>query len=423
MARPLRFCQITTFYPPYSFGGDAVYVYRLVNALARRGHQVDVIHCLDSYRLFASGKTPQPLPNHPNVRIHALHSGLGPLSPLLTQQTGRPWLKTGKILRILRSRRFDIIHFHNASLFGPKALEIDPGYQAVIKLYTTHEFWLVCPMHVLWKNGDRPCDHPPCLRCTLKFHRPPQLWRYSNMLERAARCVDQFIAPSRFAIEMHRKRGFDKPFVLLPYFSPRPDDPAARADNPRSRPYFLFVGRLEKIKGLQEIIPVFRSYPQVDLLVAGTGGYEPEIHRLAQGMKNLVFLGWMSAQQLRHLYQNATALIVPSLCYEISPMVIIEGFAHGLPAIANDLGALTEIIQETHGGMNYAGPNQLQEAMDKLLTNSELRSRLGDNARRRWEQMYTEEVHLRAYFDILAETARRKFGRIPWGGDGLSETK
>ena len=41
MADPVTsFCMVTTFYPPYHFGGDALYVYRLSNALARRGHHV-----------------------------------------------------------------------------------------------------------------------------------------------------------------------------------------------------------------------------------------------------------------------------------------------------------------------------------------------------------------------------------------------
>ena len=43
MNRPLRFCMVATFYPPYHFGGDAIYVHRLANALARRGHTVIVI--------------------------------------------------------------------------------------------------------------------------------------------------------------------------------------------------------------------------------------------------------------------------------------------------------------------------------------------------------------------------------------------
>ena len=50
---PLRFCMITTFYPPYNFGGDGIFVHRLSNELARRGHHVEVIHCIDAYHLLA----------------------------------------------------------------------------------------------------------------------------------------------------------------------------------------------------------------------------------------------------------------------------------------------------------------------------------------------------------------------------------
>ena len=45
---PLSFCLVTTFYPPYHFGGDGICVYRLAQALARRGHRVDVLHSRDS---------------------------------------------------------------------------------------------------------------------------------------------------------------------------------------------------------------------------------------------------------------------------------------------------------------------------------------------------------------------------------------
>jgi hypothetical protein len=45
--------MITTFYPPYNFGGDGIFAYRLSNELAVQGHQVDVIHCKDAYTLLA----------------------------------------------------------------------------------------------------------------------------------------------------------------------------------------------------------------------------------------------------------------------------------------------------------------------------------------------------------------------------------
>jgi hypothetical protein len=51
--RPLRFAMVTTFYPPFNFGGDGIAVQRLSRALVQRGHEVTVIHDVDAYRLLA----------------------------------------------------------------------------------------------------------------------------------------------------------------------------------------------------------------------------------------------------------------------------------------------------------------------------------------------------------------------------------
>src|SRR5215212_6290190 len=101
MDRPLRFCMITTFYPPYNFGGDGIFVYRLSNELACRGHQVEVVHCTEAYRSLSNVEPTAIYPSHPNVTVHGLTSPLGPLSPLMTQQTGKPFLKSTRIRQIL----------------------------------------------------------------------------------------------------------------------------------------------------------------------------------------------------------------------------------------------------------------------------------------------------------------------------------
>src|ERR1700678_466363 len=93
VSRPLNFLHLSTFYPPYSFGGDAMQLYRLSHALAKAGHHVDVIHCVDSYHLLHPAEPTAKFAVHPNVVTHQLRSGFGSLSPLLTQQSGRPWLK------------------------------------------------------------------------------------------------------------------------------------------------------------------------------------------------------------------------------------------------------------------------------------------------------------------------------------------
>jgi hypothetical protein len=46
--------MVTTFSPPYNFGGDGMFIYRLSNALAEQGHRVEVVHCIDAYRSVAS---------------------------------------------------------------------------------------------------------------------------------------------------------------------------------------------------------------------------------------------------------------------------------------------------------------------------------------------------------------------------------
>ena len=89
----MKFCMVTTFYPPYNFGGDGIFIYRLSNELGRRGHDVDVIHCKDAYLLLQPSGPKGNYPSHPNVKVHGLKSSAGWMSPFFTQQTGSPGFK------------------------------------------------------------------------------------------------------------------------------------------------------------------------------------------------------------------------------------------------------------------------------------------------------------------------------------------
>ena len=406
--------MISIFYPPYSFGGDAVYLYRLVNSLAERGHEVDVVHCIDSYRVSGSKPLEQEFPHHPAVTLHRLKSHWGLLSPLLSQQTGRPLLKTEKLRTILLSKKFDVVHFHNISLFGPGVLTLAPDYQDYVKIYTMHEHWLICPMHVLWKNNRRLCDEPTCFTCTLAFGRPPQLWRYTNLLPKSLESVDAFISPSRFTRDMHYRRGFSRPIEVIPHFVPEPSADSHPPEAPHPRPYFLFVGRLEKIKGLQEVIPAFRGYAGADLLIAGGGNYEGELRSQAAGMENVVFLGPVGQERLRALYRDAIAALVPSVCYEVFGLTIIEAFAQKTPAIVNALGALPESVEESGGGLVYGSRSQLIEAMERIRTDPSLRQELGEKGYQAYLMRWREGPHLESYFRLLETVALKKFGSIPW---------
>jgi glycosyltransferase involved in cell wall biosynthesis len=409
MDRPLRFCMIATFYPPYNFGGDGIFVHRLSNELARRGHRVDVIHCKDAYRLVAGREPSGGYDNHPNVTVHGLESPFGFLSPLATQQTGFPFFKSAEIRRLLE-QDFDVIHYHNISLLGPKVLEYGRG----VKLYTMHEYWLVCPTHVLFRFNRAACIEPHCFLCTLTYKRPPQWWRYFGLLNAAAKHVDSFIAPSRFSKEKHQQMGFTPPIVHLAPFIPADDDPRPAADDfgaSGARPYFLFVGRLEKLKGLQTLIPIFQRYGKAELRIAGSGSYERELWRLAGGSDNIHFLGHVAEHQLRRLYRQAVAVIMPSICFETFGQVIIEAFSQKTPAIVRNLGAMPEPIQESGGGFIYNTDAELIDAMDALLMDGSRRSTMGLGGYQAYLRNWTTEAHMQRYFDLIEEITEAKATR------------
>ncbi len=344
----LRFAMVTTFYPPFCFGGDAIYVRSLAHSLARHGHTVDVLHDVDAFHALGGSADLLPLEEPEGVRVHALRSRSALLSCLATQQLGHPVVHRRQIRQLLETHDFDVIHFHSVSLVGGPGIL---AYGDAIKLYTAHEHWLVCPTHVLWRHGRELCDERQCFSCVLRHRRPPQLWRRAGLLERKSRHVDAFLSPSRFSADKHAAFGFERELQVMPLFLP--DEPAApEPDGPgddASRPFFLFVGRLEKIKGLQEVIPLFGKDAPADLWIAGRGEYEPELRRLARG-HSVRFLGMRSPGQLRSLYTRTLALLAPSLCYEVFPMVVLEAFRDGAPVVARRRGPYPEMIEHSGGG-------------------------------------------------------------------------
>lgn len=403
--RPLRFCMITTFYPPYNFGGDGIYVQRLSNELARRGHSVTVIHSLDAYYLQAPRAPAQTPPAHPNVTVHGLAGPAKFLSSLVTQQTGVPLMHAARIQAILR-QGFDVINYHNVSLVGgAQVLTYGKG----IKLYTLHEYWLVCQTHVLFRDNRAACVEPACVRCSLVYRRPPQWWRSSSLLRRAIQHVDAFIAPSRFCRDAHLQRGLAAPITHLPFFVPDADLAPLHETIP---PYFLFVGRLEKLKGLQTLIPIFRNYARARLVIAGTGSMTNHLRELAQGSPTIQFLGRVTGAELRTLYRNAVALIIPSLCYEAFPTVMLEAFQQRTPAIVRDLGAMPEMIADSGGGVVYQTEPELIAAMERLLEDTVYREQLAMQGYTMYQRNWTAEIHLGRYLALIEKLAAERQRRI-----------
>jgi glycosyltransferase involved in cell wall biosynthesis len=406
--RPLRFLFVATFYPPYSFGGDGISVRRMARALVARGHEVTVVYDQDAYLSLAKSAPNDAEAGGDGVRTVALKSSLGILSSLLAHQTGRAVVHGRKLASLVRDIKPDVIWHNNVSLMGAPGIL---GLEAPLRVYEAHEHWLVCPTHVLWRYGREPCETKQCLRCTITHRRPPQLWRYSGLLHRKLAGMDLIIAKSEFSRRKHRDYGLPFDMEVLPLFLPpltAAERPAGNTTPVHPRPYFLFVGRIERIKGVQDLIRATIRHNRADLLIAGNGHYAEELKAQAAGHPRVRFLGHVAPDDLARYYGGAIACVVPSIVYETFGAILIESFRMGTPVIARRLGPFPELIETSGAGLLFETDSELVSAMAALQDDPGRRADLSRAALTAFDAHWREDRVVARYGAALGAAARRK---------------
>ena len=307
--------------------------------------------------------------------------------------------------------------FHNVSLLGGPG--VFSHWAAASRSTRRTSTGSSAPRTCSGATGGSCAPDAQCFRCTLHYGRPPQLWRYTGYLERQLQHVDAFIAKSEFSRRKHAEFGFTRPMSVIPYFLPdgrRSRNLSSRTrrheagggNGPHPRPYVLFVGRLERIKGLDDVLPVMRRHPGVDLLIAGDGDHAAELRRLSEGADNIYFLGRLAPEALRQFYAHAMALVVPSVCYETFGIILIEAFRQGTPVIARRLGPLPEIVERAQAGLLFGSADELDVALGTIATDAALRQRLAVAAAQAFDRYWSESAVLPQYYDLIADVAERK---------------
>jgi glycosyltransferase involved in cell wall biosynthesis len=402
----LRIASLTTFYPPYNFGGDGIDVQRTARVLAGLGHEVTVIHDTDAYCSLTGGDPPAA-PSDPLVEVIALRSSAPRISTLLTHQLGRPVLQRGALAALDRTRRFDVVLFNNMSLVGGPGL-LHFGGDAV-RLYVAHEHWLVCESHVLWRHNREACPGRQCLRCVLHHKRSPQLWRYTGALDRALGQVDAFVARSEFSRAQHARFGFPREMDVVPYGVPMPEAPYD-GPSPHPRPYCFFAGRLEPIKGVEDLIDVFTGDSGPDLVIAGEGTLSEALRARAAGHPRVHFVGRLPFERLAPYYRHALASLVPSKGFETFGMVVIEALAQGTPVIARRLGPLPEIIEATGGGRTFETLDELRAHIAACAADPDAARAQGARGRAGARARFNPDTGTAQFIALMERECARKHG-------------
>ena len=144
------------------------------------------------------------------------------------------------------------------------------------------------------------------------------------------------------------------------------------------------------------------TYDGADLVIAGDGTRRAScVAEVADPARPLPRA--RSSAELAALYAGAIALIVPSVGYEVFPLVRLEAFAQRTPVIARRLGGLPEAVEESGGGFTYHTKEELVDGMERLRLDPALRAELGARGRAAWRERWSEDPHIASYLAAIRE--------------------
>jgi D-inositol-3-phosphate glycosyltransferase len=212
--------------------------------------------------------------------------------------------------------------------------------------------------------------------------------------------------------------------VDLDRFSPMPRGQArATLGLAPNQNILLFVGRIQRLKGLEVLVRAFAKLGDLDarlLVVGGQPGTSPESREIAR-LHHLVaklgiadrtgFVGAVAHEQLPLYYSAADVTVMPS-SYESFGLVAVESLACGTPVVATRVGGLTSIVHDGETGLlvPWRDAQMFAESLRRVLEDADWRRRLAANARESvlgygWDRVADE--HLALYEDVRAASRPR----------------
>ncbi|MCK5180315.1 MAG: glycosyltransferase [Candidatus Omnitrophica bacterium] len=318
------------------------------------------------------------------------------------------------IRAVLKEIRPDVVHFHNIFyILTPAVYQAcrDENIPVVVSL---HNFRLLCSNALLFRDN-KVCEE--CIERGLNrgiYHRcfkrsrlltaavvrmMKQYWQKGTWIN----LVDHYIMASEFGRQKHIAAGIPKEKISIKPHVVYPDSPKSHQD----RGYVLCVGRLSEEKGIRTLLEAWKEIDDCTLKIAGEGPLEAELKLYVRNnnIVNVEFLGFISGDQYHECMQGAKFLIVPSVCYENFPRMVVEAYSYGLPVVASSLGSFPEIVEEKKTGLLFKSANDhdLAEKIQWALTHEvEL-----DSMRKNVREQYKEKYSGRKNYEILMDVYRR----------------
>jgi glycosyltransferase involved in cell wall biosynthesis len=205
---------------------------------------------------------------------------------------------------------------------------------------------------------------------------------------------------------LERLPNLEPRIIVLPNAT-LPAPPSARASEIKGgRVRITFLGQLGARKGTPQLIGALSRLAHLQnwsATVAGDGAVaETRAHAQREGIGERIEIpGWLETAARTKLLQETDILVLPSFAENL-PMVIIEAFAHGVAVISTPVGAIPEVVISERTGLlvSPGDVEALAHAIERVITDSELRRALGDAARQAHAESYQLDLYVRRLAEI-----------------------
>ena len=353
---------------PYDFashGGVVAHVTSLSQQLERMGHDV---------RILAPASSPQTLGLHNLIAVGRpvpVPSG-GSIARITLSVWREPRVKS-----ILKEEAFDVIHLHEP--LAP-----------------------VLPLTVLHASN------AVNVGTFHAFHGSGHMYRFTRrFISRWFNKLDGRIAVSNAALR-YVSGSFPGDYRIVPNgidvdFLSQEVPPFDAFNDGKLN--ILFVGRLEKRKGLKYLLQAFSrlkwEYPDIRLIVVGAGNPGKDSYRIMaeRNLQDVVFVGRVSEEAKRRYYRTADIFCAPNTGKESFGIVLGEAMASGRPIVASNIEGFAEVITDGKEGFLVPPKNDeaLALALKRLIDTPELRRKMAERGkisvqRFRWDSVATQVV-------------------------------
>ncbi|WP_376094468.1 glycosyltransferase family 4 protein [Roseomonas sp. CCTCC AB2023176] len=361
---PLRVLVMSHMHPAVSKGGAEIAAYQMYGAL-RASPAVEATWFLAASGGRVAGRLGARL-TQPFGPDEYVYSGAG-FDHFVHANPDPEW--PGELRRLLEDLRPGIVHLHHYANFGVETLltirNALPNARIVV---TLHEYLAICNHfgQMVKRPGLALCDRATPRDCNRCFpERSEQDFFLRELyLKRFFRLVDRFISPSRFLAGRYAAWGLP-PDRIEVIENGMPGAPGATATTPPPDGLTIgFFGQISRLKGIDVLFDAAALLD--DARVTGLrievfgdhSGQPPEFRalfeaRLRDAPKSVQLHGPYDNARVGSLMRSVDAVIVPSVWWENSPLVIQEAFLARRPVICSDIGGLAEKVRDGVDGFHF----------------------------------------------------------------------